>query len=401
MTPGAPVNPLADITVVSLEQAVAAPFATRQLADLGARVIKVERPGRGDFARGYDERVSGMSSHFVWLNRSKESVALDLKDQLGSHAVRELAARADVFVQNLAPGAAERLGLGADELRSRNPRLIHVSISGYGTGGPYTTKKAYDLLVQCEAGLVSITGTPDDPSKVGISAADIAAGMYAYSGILTALIQRGRTGEGATLEISMLEALGEWMGFPLNYALYGGESPARSGARHAAIAPYGPFRCGDGEQVFLGIQNEREWARFCEVVLGAPDLATDPRFERNSQRVDNSDELVAEIERAFMDQSAEQAIARLEEAGIANALLRTMASFADHPQLAARGRWAEYTSPVGPLRALIPPATLEGHTPVMGPVPDVGQHTEAVLAELGLRPDSFSSDVVHDPEGTA
>ncbi|WP_281965403.1 CaiB/BaiF CoA transferase family protein [Serinicoccus marinus] len=394
-------NPLADITVVSLEQAVAAPFATRQLADLGARVIKVERPGRGDFARGYDERVSGMSSHFVWLNRSKESVALDLKDQLGSHAVRELAARADVFVQNLAPGAAERLGLGADELRSRNPRLIHVSISGYGTGGPYTTKKAYDLLVQCEAGLVSITGTPDDPSKVGISAADIAAGMYAYSGILTALIQRGRTGEGATLEISMLEALGEWMGFPLNYALYGGESPARSGARHAAIAPYGPFRCGDGEQVFLGIQNEREWARFCEVVLGAPDLATDPRFERNSQRVDNSDELVAEIERAFMDQSAEQAIARLEEAGIANALLRTMASFADHPQLAARGRWAEYTSPVGPLRALIPPATLEGHTPVMGPVPDVGQHTEAVLAELGLRPDSFSSDVVHDPEGTA
>ena len=401
MTPGAPVNPLADITVVSLEQAVAAPFATRQLADLGARVIKVERPGRGDFARGYDERVSGMSSHFVWLNRSKESVALDLKDQLGSHAVRELAARADVFVQNLAPGAAERLGLGADELRSRNPRLIHVSISGYGTGGPYTTKKAYDLLVQCEAGLVSITGTPDDPSKVGISAADIAAGMYAYSGILTALIQRGRTGEGATLEISMLEALGEWMGFPLNYALYGGEPPARSGARHAAIAPYGPFRCGDGEQVFLGIQNEREWARFCEQVLGAPDLATDPRFERNSQRVDNSDELVAEIERAFMDQSAEQAIARLEEAGIANALLRTMASFADHPQLAARGRWAEYTSPVGPLRALIPPATLEGHTPVMGPVPDVGQHTEAVLAELGLRPDSFSSDVVHDPEGTA
>ena len=401
MTPGAPVNPLADITVVSLEQAVAAPFATRQLADLGARVIKVERPGRGDFARGYDERVSGMSSHFVWLNRSKESVALDLKDQLGSHAVRELAARADVFVQNLAPGAAERLGLGADELRSRNPRLIHVSISGYGTGGPYTTKKAYDLLVQCEAGLVSITGTPDDPSKVGISAADIAAGMYAYSGILTALIQRGRTGEGATLEISMLEALGEWMGFPLNYALYGGEPPARSGARHAAIAPYGPFRCGDGEQVFLGIQNEREWARFCEEVLGAPDLATDPRFERNSQRVDNSDELVAEIERAFMDQSAEQAIARLEEAGIANALLRTMASFADHPQLAARGRWAEYTSPVGPLRALIPPATLEGHTPVMGPVPDVGQHTEAVLAELGLRPDSFSSDVVHDPEGTA
>ncbi|MFK5582465.1 CaiB/BaiF CoA transferase family protein [Serinicoccus sp. LYQ131] len=393
-------NPLADITVVSLEQAVAAPFATRQLADLGARVIKVERPGRGDFARGYDETVSGMSSHFVWLNRSKESMALDLKSELGLRAVRELAARADVFVQNLAPGAAERLGLGADDLRAHNPRLIHVSISGYGTGGPYTTKKAYDLLVQCEAGLVSITGTPDDPSKVGISAADIAAGMYAYSGILTALIQRGRTGEGATLEISMLEALGEWMGFPLNYALYGGAPPARSGARHAAIAPYGPFRCGDGEQVFLGIQNEREWARFCEQVLGAPDLATDPRFERNSQRVDNSDELVAEIERAFTDRTAAQAAARLEEVGIANALLRTMASFADHPQLAARGRWADYASPVGPLRALIPPATLEGHTPVMGPVPDVGQHTDAVLAELGLDPGSFASAVDHDPEGT-
>ena len=393
-------NPLADITVVSLEQAVAAPFATRQLADLGARVIKVERPGRGDFARGYDETVRGVSSHFVWLNRSKESVALDLKSDLGRHAVRELAARADVFVQNLAPGAAERLGLGADELRALNPRLIHASISGYGTGGPYTTKKAYDLLVQCEAGLVSITGTPDEPSKVGISVADIAAGMYAYSGVLTALIQRGRTGEGATLEVSMLEALGEWMGFPLNYAVYGGTPPPRSGARHAAIAPYGPFRCGDGEQVFLGIQNEREWQTFCDRVLGAPDLATDPRFERNSQRVDNGDELGAEIERAFADLTAEQTGARLEEMGIANALLRDMASFADHPQLTARDRWAAYDSPVGPLRALIPPATLQGNAPVMGPVPAVGQHTDAVLAELGLHPDCSVRTVKHDPEGT-
>jgi crotonobetainyl-CoA:carnitine CoA-transferase CaiB-like acyl-CoA transferase len=393
-------NPLDDITVVSLEQAVAAPFATRQLADLGARVIKVERPGPGDFARGYDETVNGLASHFVWLNRSKESVALDLKSELGRRAVRELASRADVFVQNLAPGAAERLRLGAAELRELNPRLVHVSISGYGSGGPYTTKKAYDLLVQCEAGLVSITGTPDEPSKVGISVADIAAGMYAYTGILTALIQRGRTGEGATLEVSMLEALGEWMGFPLNYALYGGTPPQRSGARHAAIAPYGPFRCGDGEQVFLGIQNEREWAKFCEQVLGAPELATDARFERNSLRVDNGAELAAEIERAFADLGAEEAASRLEEVGIANALLRDMQSFADHPQLEARARWAEYDSPAGRLRALIPPATLDGATPVMGPIPTVGQHTDAVLTELGLAPDPDAHTVAHDPEGT-
>lgn len=377
---------LDDITVVSLEQAVAAPFATRQLADLGARVIKVERPEVGDFARGYDETVKGLASHFVWLNRSKESVALDLKSDLGREAVRRLVADADVFVQNLAPGAAERLGLGAEELRAQNPRLIHVSISGYGSGGPYTTKKAYDLLVQCEAGLVSITGTPEEPSKVGISVADIAAGMYAYTGVLTALIQRGRTGEGATLEVSMLEALGEWMGFPLNYALYGGTPPPRSGARHAAIAPYGPFRCGDGEQVFLGIQNEREWASFCAEVLGTPDLATDPRFERNSLRVAHGEELADEIEQAFAPLTAQQAADRLEQVGIANALLRDMHSFAEHPQLRARDRWAKYDSPAGPLRALIPPATLEGSAPVMGPVPTVGEHTAAVLAELGLTP---------------
>ncbi|MCK0112729.1 CoA transferase [Ornithinimicrobium sp. F0845] len=379
-------NPLDGITVVSLEQAVAAPFATRQLADLGARVIKVERPGPGDFARAYDETVKGMSSHFVWLNRSKESVALDLKSPLGQEAITALAQEADVFVQNLAPGAAERLGLGAEALRAINPRLVHVSISGYGPGGPYTTKKAYDLLVQCEAGLVSITGTEDEPSKVGISVADIAAGMYAYTGILTALFQRERTGEGATLEVSMLEALAEWMGFPLNYAMYGGTPPRRSGARHAAIAPYGPFHCGDGEQVFLGIQNEREWATFCEQVLGNAGLATDPRFERNSLRVENTAELNAEIERAFADQSAEQAADRLEEVGIANALLRDMAGLAAHPQLQARERWVDYDSPVGPLRALIPPATLQGSTPVMGPIPTVGEHTDQILTELGLAP---------------
>ena len=379
-------NPLDGITVVSLEQAVAAPFATRQLADLGARVIKVERPGPGDFARGYDETVKGLSSHFVWLNRSKESLALDLKSPLGHEAITALAQEADVFVQNLAPGAAERLGLGAETLRAANPRLVHVSISGYGPGGPYTTKKAYDLLVQCEAGLVSITGTEDEPSKVGISAADIAAGMYAYSGILTALFQRERTGEGATLEVSMLEALAEWMGFPLNYAMYGGSAPRRSGARHAAIAPYGPFHCGDGEQVFLGIQNEREWATFCDQVLGNAALSTDARFERNSLRVENGAELTAEIEAAFAGMTAEQAAERLEEVGIANALLRDMAGLAAHPQLEARHRWVDYDSPVGRLRALIPPATLQGSTPVMGPIPTVGEHTDQILAELGLAP---------------
>lgn len=377
-------NPLEGITVVSLEQAVAAPFATRQLADLGARVIKIERPGPGDFARGYDETVKGMSSHFVWLNRSKESVALDLKSALGRHTIHELLARADVFVQNLAPGAAERLGLGANELRAAHPGLIHISISGYGSGGPYTAKKAYDLLVQCEAGLVSITGTPDEPCKAGISIADIAAGMYAFTGALTALIRRDQTGEGATLEVSMLEALGEWMGFPLNFTVYGGTPPPRSGARHAAIAPYGPFHCGDGEQVFLGIQNEREWARFCDLVLDRPALARDPRFERNSLRVANGIELNNEIEKTFASASADQVTQKLEEAGIANALLRDMQSFADHPQLAARRRWVEYDSPVGTLRALIPPATLQGAPPVIGPVPSVGQHTDAVLAELGI-----------------
>lgn len=377
-------NTLDGVTVVSLEQAVAAPFATRQLADLGARVIKVERPGTGDFARGYDETVRGMSSHFVWLNRSKESVCLDLKSELGRRAILALAKEADVFVQNLAPGAAERLGFGAGELRAANPRLIHVSISGYGNGGPYTEKKAYDLLVQCEAGLVSITGTEEEPSKVGVSVADIAAGMYAYTGTLTALLRRERTGEGATLEISMLEALAEWMGFPLNYANYGGTPPRRTGARHAAIAPYGPFHCGDGQQVFLGIQNEREWQTFCEQVLGNPALATDPRFERNSLRVEHLDDLVRAIEEAFVDSTAEEVAATLEESGIANGLLRDMAGLAAHPQLEARDRWAEYDSPVGPLRALIPPATLQGEAPIMGAVPAIGEHTGAVLAGLGL-----------------
>lgn len=378
-------RPLEGLTVVSIEQAVAAPFATRQLADLGARVIKVERPGPGDFARDYDETVNGMSSHFVWLNRSKESVALDLKTEHGREVMQELVSRADVFVQNLAPGAAERLGLGAEELRARHPRLIHVSVSGYGGTGPYTTKKAYDLLVQCEAGLVSITGTPEEPVKVGISVADIAAGMYAYSGVLTALIRRGHTGEGATVEISMLEALGEWMGFPMYYAWYGGKDPVRSGASHAAIAPYGPFPCAGGEQVFLGIQNEREWAVFCDRVLGEAGLATDPRFATNTLRVNHREELTAEIARAFSDVSADEAMERLEKAGIANAKLRDLRSFVEHEQLAARDRWREVPSPVGPLKALVPPATLDGDEPVMAAIPGPGEHTAQILAELGLQ----------------
>ncbi|WP_137122765.1 CaiB/BaiF CoA transferase family protein [Segeticoccus rhizosphaerae] len=379
--------PLAGTTVVSLEQAVAAPFATRQLADLGARVIKVERPGAGDFARGYDETVRGMSSHFVWLNRGKESIALDLKSEAGRAAVHRLVDTADVFVQNLAPGAAERLGLGAEVLRAARPELVHCSISGYGAGGPYTTRKAYDLLVQCEAGLLSVTGTPDQPAKVGISVADIAAGMYAYSGILTALLRRGRTGDGATLEVSMLEALAEWMGFPMYYAEYGGASPTRSGASHAAIAPYGPFHCADGDQVFLGIQNEREWAVFCSDVLGDPALAADAEFATNTHRVAHRDHLTERIEARFATLPVGEVERRLEAAGIANARLRDLAGLVGHPQLRARDRWREVDTPVGPVRALLPPVTVRGQEPAMGAVPSLGQHTERILAELGLPTD--------------
>jgi crotonobetainyl-CoA:carnitine CoA-transferase CaiB-like acyl-CoA transferase len=375
--------PLEGITVVALEQAVAAPFATRQLADLGARVIKIERPGTGDFARHYDETVKGMASHFVWLNRSKESLTLDLKKEGAGEVLGRLIPSADVFVQNLAPGAAERLGLGAGELRERHPRLVHCAISGYGEGGPYTEKKAYDLLVQCEAGLVSITGTEEMPSKVGISVADIAAGMYAYSGILSALLRRERTGEGTTLEVSMLEALGEWMGFPAYFAGYGGEEPKRSGASHAAIAPYGPFSCADGQTVFLGIQNEREWSAFCAGVMGRPEMAEDERFRTNTRRVENREALHAEIDRIFSRLPSDEAIGRLEGAGVANARMRTVRGFLDHPQLEARGRWREFGSPAGPLRGLLPPATLEGAEPVMAPIPAVGEHTEGILRELG------------------
>ena len=376
--------PLSGITVVSVEQAVAAPFATRQLADMGARVIKVERPDSGDFARNYDEAVHGMASHFVWLNRSKESVVLDLKSGHGCEALHRLVAIADVFVENLAPGAAARLGFGAEQLRADHPALIHASISGYGSGGPYEQKKAYDLLVQCEAGLVSVTGTADTPSKAGISVADIAAGMYCYTGVLAALVRRYRTGSGATIAVSMLEALAEWMGFPLYYALYGEDSPTRTGASHATIAPYGPFRCAGGKQVFLGVQNEREWRIFCDLVLRLPELADDPRFERNSSRVTHRSELTSHIESAFTEVEAGEVLARLDKAGIANARLREIRDVAEHPQLAARDRWRDVASPVGTLKALLPTGIPDGGEPMMGPIPALGEHTERILAELGL-----------------
>lgn len=386
-------RPLEGVTVVSLEQAVAAPFASRQLADLGARVIKIERPVTGDFARGYDETVKGMASHFVWLNRSKESLTLDLKKPGAPEVLDGLLERADVFLHNLAPGAVERLGFGSERLRKRDPRLICCAISGYGSSGPYRDKKAYDLLIQCEAGLVSITGAPDTPSKVGISVADIAAGMYAYSGILTALYDRERTGEGTEFEVSLFEALGEWMGFPGYYTAYGGEEPPRTGSSHAAIAPYGPFEAGDGGRVFLGIQNEREWAKFCKEVLENPELADDPRFSNNTRRTENRDELTAEIQAAFSGLSADGAVERLESAGIANARMNGVQDFWDHPQLRARDRWREVQSPLGPIDALIPPATSPGAEPVMNPIPDVGGHTEALLEELGF--DETRRDTLH------
>jgi crotonobetainyl-CoA:carnitine CoA-transferase CaiB-like acyl-CoA transferase len=374
-------GPLDGLLVVALEQAVAAPFATRQLADLGARVIKIERAGAGDFARGYDTSVLGQASYFVWLNRGKESVELDVKSPGGQQALAALLARADVFVQNLAPGAAERLGLDAAGLLARHRRLICCSVSGYGPDGPYAGKKAYDLLVQCEAGLLSVTGTPDAPCKAGISVADIAAGMYAYTGVLTALYERERTGRGSSFTVSLLDALGEWMTQPYLYTVYGGQEPRRTGARHASISPYGPYQARGGE-VFIGLQNEREWAVLCDTVLARSDLITDERFATNPDRVKHDDELTAIIEDVLASMTPDEVVARLDAAGIASARLRTPAEFAAHPQLAARDRWREADTPGGPVRALLPPVTVPGREAAMGAVPALGQHTEAVLAEF-------------------
>jgi len=382
--------PLEGITVVSVEQAVAAPFATRQLADLGARVIKVERTPDGDFARGYDEVVGGLSSYFVWLNRSKESLRLDLKHPRATEVMARLLARADVFVQNLAPGAAERLGLGSAALRRRHPTLIACAITGYGSTGPYRDKKAYDLLVQCETGLVSVTGTPDAPAKVGISVADIAAGMYTYSAVLAALVARDRTGAGATCEISLFDALAEWMHHPLYYALYAPAPLARTGTSHASIAPYGSFTVADGHVVQLAVQNEREWERFCRVVLQRPELAGDQRFCTNARRVEHRAALTSAIEAVLGRLPLPEVIRRLDAAAVANAQLNDVPGLIAHPQLAQRDRWRDVATPVGKVRALLPPVIWEGVEPRMDPVPQVGQHSEAILAELGYEDDEVA-----------
>ncbi|MGC4012365.1 MAG: CaiB/BaiF CoA-transferase family protein [Pseudomonas sp.] len=378
-------RPLDGITVVSLEHAIAAPFCTRQLADLGARVIKIERPGVGDFARGYDERVRGLASHFVWTNRSKESLSLDLKQEPAQAVLEQLLESADVLVQNLAPGAAARLGLSFEALHERFPRLIVCDISGYGEGGPYEQKKAYDLLIQSESGFLSVTGGPgaDEMAKAGCSIADISAGMYAYSGILSALLLRGRTGEGSRVEVSMLEGMAEWMGFPMYYAFEGQSQPPRAGAAHATIYPYGPFPTGDGGSVMLGVQNEREWKLFCEIVLQRPELATDPRFTATSLRVANRDALRTLIVAAFASLAAEQVVERLEQAQIANAHVNDMRGLWQHPQLAARDRWREIDSPAGRLPALLPPVNSNAYAPRMDAVPALGQQTDDLLRELG------------------
>jgi len=375
--------PLKSITVVALEQAVAAPFATRQLADLGARVIKIERPDGGDFARGYDATVHGMSSYFVWLNRSKESITLDLKRSEARGVLARLVERADVFVQNLAPGAADRLGVGSTVLRARHPRLILCNVSGYGTSGPYADKKAYDLLVQSEVGLLALTGTTGAPAKVGISVADIAAGMYAYAGILTALIARSSTGDGTIVDISMFDALSEWMAAPAYYTAYGGSPPIPSGAHHASIAPYGPFRAADGG-VFLAVQNAREWVRFCSEVLQRAALADDARFRTSAARVEHRGDLHDAIDGVFANLSVADVIARLDQADIAYARMNSVQEFVDHPQLSTRNRWRECLSPVGPLRTLAPPVDIDGVDTRMDAVPALGQHTDAILQELGI-----------------
>lgn len=377
-------RPLDGITVISLEHAIAAPFCTRQLADLGARVIKVERPGSGDFARAYDSRVHGQSSHFIWTNRSKESLTLDLKQDTALDALMTLLGKADVLVQNLAPGAAARMGLSYESLREAFPRLIVCDISGYGDDGPYRDKKAYDLLIQSEAGLLSITGTPDEPSKAGSSIADIAAGMYAYTNLLAALMLREKTGEGSHVDVSMLESLGEWMGYPLYYAFDGASPPARTGAAHASIYPYGPFPAGDGGTVMLGLQNEREWKVFCEAVLDLPHLVGDPLYDANTKRSQNRKLLRDQIVEVFKHLSTDQVIAKLDAAQIANAKMNDMKGLWSHPQLNARNRWCDIQTPQGTVPALRPPGRNSAYDYRMDPVPSVGEHSECILKEIGF-----------------
>lgn len=378
--------PLRGITVVSCEQAVAAPFATRQLADLGARVIKIERLGGGDFARGYDTTVKGLSSHFVWINRSKESFAADLKNESDRATVLAMIGSADVFVQNFAPGAAERLGLGAADLRKLNERLIHVSVSGFGGSGPYRDAKAYDALIQAEAGLLSVTGTEEHPAKTGISVADIAAGMYAFSGTLTALYDRERTGRGQEITVNLFDSLVEWMGYPLYYSHYSGTRPARAGTSHAAIAPYGTFAAGDGSEFVIAVQNEREWEGFCITVLQRPKLVSDPRFASAADRSGRRVELAAEIEDVLSTLTGPELQCRLSEAGIAHGRQRDIADVADHPQLVERDRWMDVDSPAGPIRMTKPPISFSHAGYRADPIPALGEHTEALRAEFSPDP---------------
>ena len=382
-------QPLEGVTVVAIEQAVAGPFATRQLADLGARVIKIERPDGGDFARGYDSVVNGLATWFVWLNRTKESVTLDLKRPEAANVLDRLLQNADVFLQNLAPGAVDRLGLSAADLRARYPRLIVCNISGYGTAGPYADKKAYDLLIQSEVGLLSITGTEDTPSKVGISIADISAGMYAYSGILSALLSRARTGEGTVLDVALIDTLGEWMTHAALYTRHGGTPPPRTGATHATIAPYGPFRTRDGALV-VAVQSNREWVEFCVHVLRQPELAEDPRFATNALRAQHRELLGTTIDAVFSQLPLAEVLQRLDGANLASANVNTVQAYLQHPQLASRDCWRDVDTPAGPVRALLPPVRMAGTEPVMGPVPALGQHTSAVLQELAFDKDTIA-----------
>lgn len=384
-------RPLDGITVVTLEHAIAAPFATRQLADLGARVIKIERPGVGDFARAYDTRVDGLASHFVWVNRSKESLTLDVKDAEAGDILEKLISKADVLVQNLAPGAAERLGLSYAALSERHPRLIVCSISGYGPDGPFRDKKAYDLLIQSESGFLSVTGTPDDPAKAGCSIADIAAGMYAYTSILSALILRGRTGMGSNIEVSMLESMAEWMSYPMYYAYDGASPPPRAGASHATIYPYGPFPTGDGKTIMLGLQNEREWAVFCRDVLGDTALASDPRFDSNAKRNVNREALRAIIVKCFSGKTIDGTTELLESAQIANARLNDMHDLWAHEQLKARNRWRQVGSSAGMIPAMLPPGEVDSFEPRMDAVPALGEQTADILREIGLAEETISA----------
>jgi itaconate CoA-transferase len=381
--------PLQGVTVVAVEQAVAGPFATRQLADLGARVIKIERPDGGDFARAYDVTVKGKASHFVWLNRSKESLTLDLKRPEAMRVIERLLENADVFLQNLAPGAIDRLGLGADALRRRYPRLIICNLSGYGTSGPYADKKAYDLIIQSEVGMLAVTGTEDTPSKVGVSIADISAGMYAYSGILTALLARKDSGEGTVVDVALIDTLGEWMSYAAYYTQYGGTPPPRSGASHATIAPYGSYRTCDGA-IIIAVHNKVEWTEFCSRVLQQPALAEDPRFQTNVLRVQHREALTEAIEAALMHLPSAEVLRRLETASIANARVNSIGEYLQHPQLAARDCWREIESPSGPIRALVPPVRLQDVEPAMGAVPALGQHSRAILEQLQFDRDTIA-----------